>query len=244
MYLPSKFLKVGTSVDPDDAVLPSVATAYVLDMTQTSPAWRQVASMAFARTYHNSTILPDGSVLVTGGGTTTNAIGTSDAVLPAELWSPTTETWTTLAAMNAPRLYHSEALLMPDARVLISGGGRYNDDTEPTDQFSLEFFEPPYLFKGPRPTISSAPSQLSYAQNFTVQTPDAARIATVSLIRFGAVTHAINMSQRFIPLSFSVGTGSLTITAPVNANLAPPGNYMLFLVDTNGVPSVAAIVHF
>ena len=92
--------------------------------------------------------------------------------------------------------------------------------------------------------ISSAPSQLSYGQNFTVQTPDAARIGQVSLIRFGSVTHAINMSQRFVPLAFSIGSGSLTITAPVDANLAPPGNYMLFLVDTNGIPSVATVVHF
>ena len=146
--------------------------------------------------------------------------------------------------MNAPRLYHSEALLLPDGRVLISGGGRFNGVNEPTDQFSAEFFSPPYLFKGPRPTIAGAPSQLSYGQNFTVQTPDAAQIASVSLIRFGAVTHATNMAQRFIPLSFSAGSGSLTVTAPVNANLAPPGNYMLFIVNANGVPSVAAIVHF
>ncbi len=245
MYLPSKFLKTGKSTDPDTTVQPSVATAYVLDMTQTSPSWRQVASMAVARTFHNTTLLPDGNVLVTGGGPTTNATDTANAVLPAELWSPTTETWRTLAPMSAPRLYHSEALLLPDGRVLVSGGGRFDDDTVPTDQFSAEFFAPPYLFKGPRPTISAAPSQLSYGQNFIVQTPDAARIAKVSLIRFGTVTHAINMSQRFIPLSIaSVGNGSLTITAPVNANLAPPGNYMLFLVDTNGIPSVAAIVHF
>jgi Domain of unknown function (DUF1929) len=200
--------------------------------------------MAFARTYLNTTLLPDGNVLVTGGGTTTGATDTAHAVLPAELWSPITETWTTLASMSAPRLYHSEALLLPDGRILVSGGGRFNDDTEPTDQFSAEFYAPPYLFKGSRPVISSAPSQLSYGQNFTVQTPDAARIGQVSLIRFGSVTHAINMSQRFVPLAFSIGSSSLTITAPVNANLAPPGNYMLFLVDTNGIPSVAAVVHF
>ena len=114
----------------------SIATAYVLDMSQTSPAWQQVASMPFARTYHNSTLLPDGTVLVTGGGTDSASADVANAVLPAELWSPTTQTWTTLASMSAPRLYHSEALLLPDGRVLISGGGRFNDDNEPTYQYS------------------------------------------------------------------------------------------------------------
>jgi hypothetical protein len=244
MYLPDKILKMGKSVDPDLATQPSVSTAYVLDMTQSSPAWRQVASMAYPRTYHNTTLLPDGTALVTGGGPTTDAVGVAQAILPAELWSPDTETWTTLGAMSAPRLYHSEALLLPDGRVLIYGGGRFNGINEPTDQLSAEFFAPPYLFKGARPTITSAPSQLSYGQNFTVQTPDAGNIAKVSLIRFGSVTHATNMGQRFLPLSFSAATGTLTVTAPSDANLAPPGNYMLFLVNTNGVPSVAAVVHF
>jgi hypothetical protein len=244
MYVPNKVLKLGTSVDPDLAATSSFATAYVLDMTQTTPAWRQVASMAFPRTYHTTTVLPDGNVLVTGGGTTTGAVDIAHAVLPVELWSPVTESWTTLASMSAPRLYHSEALLLPDARVEISGGGRFDDLSASADQFNVEFFAPPYLFKGSRPVIASAPSQLAYGQNFSVQTPDAARIAKVSLIRFGSVTHTFNMSQRFLPLSFSVGAGSLTVTAPVDANLAPGGNYMLFIVDTNGVPSVAAIVHF
>jgi hypothetical protein len=202
--------------------------------------------MAFTRTFHNSTLLPDGSVLVTGGGTTTGAADLPNAVLPAEVWSPTTETWTTLASMSVPRLYHSEALLLPDGRVLISGGGRFNEDNAPSYQYSAQFFSPPYLFKnsGLRPTITSAPSQLFYGQNFSVATPDAARIAKVSLIRFGSVTHDINMSQRFLPLSFVVGNGLLTVTAPVDSKLAPPGNYLMFIVDANGVPSVAAIVHF
>jgi Domain of unknown function (DUF1929)/Bacterial Ig domain len=244
MYIPGKVLKSGTSADPDLATRSSAATSYFLDMTQTNPTWNSVTPMTFPRTYHNTTILPDGTVLVTGGGTTTNPTDVAHAVLPAELWSPTTPTWTTLGSMSAPRLYHSEALLLPDGRVLVCGGGRFNDDTESTDQFSAEFFSPPYLFKGPQPTITSAPSQLSYGQNFTVQTPNAAQIKSVSLIRFGAVTHAFNMAQRFIPLAFMTGSNSLTVTAPASSNLAPPGYYLLFIVNSSGVPSLAATVHF
>jgi len=244
MYLPGKILKSGTSEDPDTAVRSAFPTAYVLDMTQGSPTWRQVASMSFARTYHQMTMLPDGNVLVTGGGPTTAATDTANAILAAESWSPVTETWTTLAAMTAPRLYHSEALLLPDGRVLVAGGGRFDDTTLPTDQFSAEYFSPPYLFKGPRPVIASAPTTLQYGQAFTVQTPDAARIGRVSLIRFGAVTHNDNMGQRFVPLSFAAGTNQLTVTAPANGTAATPGYYMLFIVDTSGIPSVAAIVHF
>jgi Domain of unknown function (DUF1929)/Bacterial Ig domain/Glyoxal oxidase N-terminus len=244
MYLPGKILKMGTAVAPEEGGQHSVGTAYVLDTTQPLPVWRQVASMAFVRSYHSTTLLPDGNVLVTGGGTTTTSGDVANAVLPAEMWSADTELWTTLASMNAPRLYHSEALLLPDGRVLVMGGGRFANDTEPTDQFSAEFFAPPYLFRGPRPVILSAPSKLLYGQNFTVQTPDAGRIAKVVLVRFGTDTHDINMSQRFLPLSFASGASSLSVTAPVDANLAPPGNYMLFLVDTLGIPSMASFAHF
>jgi hypothetical protein len=243
-YLPGEILKTGTSHDTDNAAGPSAATAYVLDMTQPSPTWQQVASMNYPRCYHNMTVLPNGNVLVTGGGTTTDLYNLADAVLPAEIWVPATKTWTTLAAMSVPRLYHSIALLLPDGRVLVSGGGAADGANQPQDQLSAQFFSPPYLFKGARPVISAAPSKLIYGQNFTVQTPDAGRIASVSLIRFGAVTHDFNTGQHFVPLSFSIATGSLTVAAPANANVAPSGNYMLFLVDTNGIPSVAAVVHF
>ena len=111
---------------------------------------------------------------MTGGGPTTDAVDVANAILPAEVWSPATQTWTILAPMSAPRLYHSEALLLPDGRVMVHGGGEFNGVNETTDQLSAEFFAPPYLFKGTRPAITSAPSQISYGQNFTVQTPDAA----------------------------------------------------------------------
>jgi chitodextrinase len=243
-YAPGKFLKVGSSIDPDDPLHSGVATAYVLDTTQPSPTWRQVASMQFGRIYHNMTLLADGSALVTGGGSTSAPSDTTTAIMPAELWSPTTEQWTTVASMHAPRLYHSEALLLLDGRVLSLGGGRFDDVTIPSDQFNGEIYSPPYLFKGPRPVISSAPSTLQYGQAFTVQTPDAARIAKVAMVRFSSVTHSANMGQRYVPLSFTAGSGSLSVTAPANSNVAPGGNYMLFILDTNGVPSIASVVHF
>ncbi len=98
------------------------------------------------------------------------------------------------------------------------------------------------MFKGPRPTITSAPATTSYGANMFVATPDATAIASVSFIRTGSVTHAFNQDQRFLPLTFQQTAGGLTVQAPANANLAPPGHYLLFIVDANGVPSVAKIV--
>jgi Galactose oxidase-like, Early set domain/Concanavalin A-like lectin/glucanases superfamily/Bacterial Ig domain/Glucodextranase, domain B/Kelch motif len=243
MYLPGKVIKSGTSTNPDDPPVPSAETTYVLDMTAPSPKWRETPPMVFPRTYHTLTILPDGRVLATGGGPTTDALGVSDAVKAAELWSPDTETWETMASMQRPRLYHSTALLLPDARVLVAGGGRFNNFVEATDQANGEIYSPPYLFKGARPVITSAPVQIGYGGTMTVQTPDASRIASVSLIKLGSMTHAFNMDQRYVSLSFTAGSGSLNVQTPANANLAPPGYYMLFIVDTNGVPSVATILN-
>jgi hypothetical protein len=242
MFLPGKVMKSGTSADPDMPSRPSAATTYVLDMTQPTPRWQATASMAFPRTYHTLTLLPDGSVLATGGGISTDAVDPDVAVAPAELWSPITQTWTTLASLSAPRLYHSVALLLPDARVLVAGGGRFFGGPDPTDQLSGEIFSPPYLFKGPRPVITSAPATAAYGATIPVQTPDAARIASATLVKLGSVTHAFNADQRYLPLSFAVAGEGLNVQMPANANLAPPGAYMLFILDTNGVPSVAAVV--
>src|SRR5206468_3793104 len=122
MYRPGKILKTGTAAD-SGTTGNATSTAYVLDATQPNPAWRQVASMAFARAFQNTTMLPDGSVLVTGGGTALDGYDVSKGVLQAELWSPTTEAWHTLSKAALARLYHSTALLLPDGRVLIAGSG-------------------------------------------------------------------------------------------------------------------------
>ncbi len=173
MYLPGKILKSGKTVDPDETAVPSVALAYVIDTSQPTPIWRQVQSMAFPRAYHTLTLLPDGTVLATGGGPTTAPTNVSQGILPVEVWNPTTETWTTLASLNVGRLYHSAALLLPDGRVVVLSGGRFDDNFVPTDQYNAEFFSPPYLFKGTRPLITSAPTTVAFGA--ALHRPDAGR---------------------------------------------------------------------
>ena len=239
MYLPGKIMKAGSATDSQGTGT-SANTTFVLDMTQPTPTWQQTPSMAYPRSFLNLTELPDGSVLATGGETDKNGGTISNAVYAAELWSPQTQTWTTMSAMKTPREYHSTALLLPDARVLVSGMGF--DFGQVPDQTNAEIFSPPYLFKGARPTISSAPAQIPYGSNFSVTTPDYASISKVVLIRTGATTHFFDQNTRYVPLAFQQTTGGLTVTGPVDGNLAPPGHYMLFLVNGSGVPSVASIV--
>jgi hypothetical protein len=239
MYLPGKIMKSGSATDSQGSG-PSSNTTFVLDTTQPAPAWVQTPSMAYVRSFLNLTELPDGTVLASGGETDKNGGNIANAVYAAELWSPLTQTWTTVASMHTPREYHSTALLLPDGRVLQSGMGA--DFGNVPDEMSAEFYSPPYLFKGARPTITQSPAQAKYGANFFVATPDAASIQSAVLIRTGAVTHFFDQNTRYVPLTFQQATGGLTLTAPANAFLAPPGYYMLFLVNGNGVPSIAPFV--
>jgi hypothetical protein len=212
---------------------PPTKTAQVINLNVASPTWRSVAQMANARRHLNATILPDGKVLVTGGTSGPGSNNPDTPVYAAEMWDPVTERWATMASGQIPRLYHSAAALLPDGRVLITGGNNFPE---------TEVYEPPYLFKGSRPTISSAPQSVTYGQSFIVQTANAASITRVDWIRLPSVTHGFNMDQRINRLNFSQRTGGLTVVAPFNPNLAPPGYYMLFILNSNGVPSVAKIV--
>ncbi|HEY9431236.1 MAG TPA: galactose oxidase-like domain-containing protein [Blastocatellia bacterium] len=227
---------------------PPTNTTEVINLLDQLPRWRYVASMAFARRRLNATILPDGKVLVTGGTSAPFPQEASQPILAAEMWDPATETWSTLASMQERRLYHSTAALLPDGRVLSAGGGMPpGGGTLPgggtdTDHPNAEIYSPPYLFKGPRPTITAAPAGVNYGKTFFVQTPNATSITKVTLIRLSSVTHAFNQNQRINHLGFTQGAGGLNVTAPMNGNLCPPGHYMLFILNDAGVPSVAKIV--
>jgi hypothetical protein len=213
---------------------PPTNTAEVIDLNAATPAWRNVNSMAFARRHHNSTLLPDGTVLVTGGtsgGASFN--DTSQPVYAAELWNPATETWTTMASQTVGRFYHSSSLLLPDGRVLSAGGD---------DVYQTEIYSPPYLFKGARPSINHWPTAVTYGESVFIGTPQFGSITNVNLIRLASVTHSFDMNQRINRLTFSQTTDGLTVTTPSGGTLAPPGHYMLFILDGSGVPSVSALI--
>lgn len=239
-YAPGKFIKAGSAAD-DGYSGSSSKTAFTLDMTGGNAIWQPTGNMAFARSFLNLTNLPDGTVLATGGSTDKSGFVDANGVLQAEAWDPSTGNWSTFASMTAPRLYHSVAVLLPDGRVYVAGGG---GDPGVTDQRSAQLFSPPYLFKGPRPTIGSAPATAKYGSSAFVGTPDAASIARVSLIRTGSVTHAFDQNARATSLSFSQTAGGLNVDMPANRNDVPPGYYMLFIVNDQGVPSVASFVRF
>lgn len=241
MYRPGLVIKSGKSTESHPPAESAVGLTYVIDMNKPQPSWRQVGSMAFPRAYHTLTILPDGTVAATGGLGTTDFIAESQAVLAAEIWNPADETWSTMAGMQTPRSYHSTGLLLPDGRVLVAGSGRAGTLT---NRLNAEIFSPPYLFKGPRPTLTAVQGVVGYGGTVFVATPDVASIASVSLVRPGAVTHTFDQNQRFVPVPFTPATGGLTLQLPANANIAPPGYYMLFLVNSAGVPSVATFVRF
>lgn len=236
MYRPGRVLIVGGSDPPDG---PPTSTAEVIDLTSPAPGWRYTGSMAYSRRQFNATLLADGSVLATGG---TSAEGFSDpagAVRVAELWDPATEAWSRLAGNRVPRVYHSTTLLLPDGRVLHGGSG---DGVGLPRELTAEILSPPYLFRGPRPSIEAAPEAVGYGERFYVATVDAPRIVRATLVRLGSVTHGFDQNQRFLELSFQRAAGGLTVTAPSSGSVAPPGHYMLFFLDGNGVPSQARIV--
>jgi hypothetical protein len=226
MYEPGKVLLVGGDHPPTNST-------EVIDLNQPSPQWRSVQAMRNVRRQHNTTLLPDGTVLVTGGHSADALDDATQPRLETELWDPRTETWSELAPMSAYRGYHSVAVLLPDGRVLSAGGRFVN---------TMQIFSPPYLFRGARPVISSAPEAVGYGQGFTVSTPSASSITQVTLVRLTSVTHAFNQNQRFLRLDFQPGAGALTVTAPAHPNLAPPGHYMLFVLNGQGVPSVAKVI--
>ncbi|HEX5733817.1 MAG TPA: galactose oxidase-like domain-containing protein [Blastocatellia bacterium] len=231
----------------------------VINPSTGKPGWRQVASMNFQRNFPNSTLLPNGKVLVTGGTSCSGVWSTScwpGAVRTAEMWDPVTETWSVMASHQKIRGYHATAVLLPDARVFLGGGGLPGSDDQGNSEvenrtygeYNAEIYSPPYLFNpdgtlAQRPQILSAPQVVGYNEQFFISTSNPANVSRVVLVRLPSVTHGVNMDQRMNVLNFSVsGTSGLNLTAPANLTQCPPGPYMLFIFNNNGVPSEARVI--
>jgi hypothetical protein len=224
-------------------------------VTMNSSAAVATGSMAIGRRQHQLTVLPDGSVLATGGIRDSvrekDLVDLSRSVYHAEVWNPSTGGWTQLAPQAIARQYHSAALLLPDGRVLSAGGGKCGAcQLAGYENYNYEFFSPPYLFKkdgsgqlAPRPIIQSAPGVVQVNTQFVIRSQQAARISKAALIRLGSPTHGVDFEQRYVPLSIIGAAGDdLTVNAPANLSIAQAGYYMLFIVDSDGAPSVASIV--
>ncbi len=210
--------------------------AATINLNDVAPLWLAVGFMQEARRKHNLVLLADGTVLAVGG----RQPGGVPVMLP-ELYDPAIEAWQPMEPMTKQRGYHSIALLLADATVLSAGGNATNPD-----HLTAEIFSPPYLFWGERPVIGFAPTVVTYDTTFrVVRSAPAAPppTGTVSFVRLATVTHSFDQNQRYVPLTFTVPyENALDVDAPANANLAPPGYYMLFVVSQDGVPSVAKYV--
>src|ERR1700736_1174273 len=225
----------------------AVKNVDIVDSSRPHPVYQPAAALAKGRKHLNATLLPDRTVLVTGGSGRNEAAPL--ATNEAEVYDPGTDTWRTLATASVTRMYHSVALLLPDGRVATAGGNQKQDtrvewDHDHNEEMKIEIYSPPYLFKGPRPVINAVRTQWRYGQTVTISSPDAGHLQWASLIRPGSTTHSFNTSQRLVDLPITVqAAGSVQVTVPAEPNLAPPGWYMLFLTDNNAVPSVARWVH-
>ena len=251
MYDTGRILVVGGGGDlnwstPDPRSSTPTATAETIDLNGSGPRWSATDQMHFPRRHLNATVLPDGKVLVTGGTSSGGFNTMAGAVRAAEAWDPETGRWTLLASNAVDRVYHSVSLLLPDGTVLHGASGDANVPNTaqryPREP-SHEVFRPPYLFRGTRPTVTGlSKTVVTWGERFNVSTPNAAQITRVRWIRLGSVTHAFDTNQRANTLAFSVGSGVVKVTVPNNSRRAPPGHYVLFLLNRNGVPSTGTIV--
>ena len=231
MYDAGKIAYIGGGPGP-------TANISLLDLNDENPQWTYAAdTMAQPRRQNDATILADGTVLITGGTFEPGWNENIGLIATAEIWDPVTGLVTQMsdADPDVYRGYHSTATLLPDGRVMVTGG----DGGEHGRARNSEIYSPPYLFKGARPSVTSAPSEVGHGETFFVDTPDAASIADALWIVPGSTTHSQNWSQRADHLEFIEVDGGLEITVPSNPNEAPPGYYMLFLINDNGVPSIA-----
>jgi YVTN family beta-propeller protein len=239
MFSPGRILQFGGNSN----------AAIVIDVAGAAPSISNTGSLKYQRRLGVATVLANGSVLATGGSTIWNKMEADGAVtaLEAEIWNPATGQWALGATYTRARLYHSVALLLPDATVMVAGGGAPG----PQNNLNHEIFYPPYLFnsnatEATRPTIASAPTVVDPGRTVQLSVTHNRPVSRVTFVKSGSVTHGWNMDQRFVDLPFNAQGngqgGQLSVQIPGRASDVPPGMWMMFVIDDAGVPSVAKMV--
>ena len=219
-----------------------VAVNEWLDGFNPATGWKPYPQFQTARHNHNTVMLPDGAMLTVGGNR--GVYGYEEPELSSELYSKPagdpTGTWNKVAPHTIQAAYHSTAILLPDATVLLS-----QDDMDSSAaaafQHKAQVYSPPYLFRGAQPVITSAPASARYGQAFNVLTNRSAMAGAV-LVAPAATTHGNDMHQRVIKLQAQQLSNGLNVTVPASSALVPPGHYMLFVLDSAGIPSVAKFI--
>jgi hypothetical protein len=223
------------------AVIGSNDKIYVADLSQTSPNFTAVADILDFRRDGGMSMLPDGRVIITGGGSQFNVLGS--AIYTTEIWDPATNEIEQVEDLELARLYHSTHLLLPNGTIWAAGGGAPG----PLTNLNGEFYAPDYLY-GPdgtladRPSISSSPSNVNNNSTFLITVDDASAINRMTAVRSGALTHGVNNDTRFVELDFQVIDGNTIRVTTLSANVMVPGTWMMFALDGNGTPSEAAIL--
>ncbi|MEO1620162.1 MAG: DUF4347 domain-containing protein, partial [Cyanobacteria bacterium J06632_3] len=248
MYDTGKILFAGGSLVYDRSGAEGYNAAYTIDINNENDVRVDKQDpMSYRRVYATGVVLPNGQVLAMGGQQDTKAFTDNQAVYRPELWDPDTGEWMLMDNHEIPRTYHSVSLLLPDGRVMAGGGGLRGAGS-PVNHPDVEIFTPPYLYNADgtladRPVIGSGPDSVSYDQNFSITMNTNEPITEFNLVRMSAVTHGVNTDQRFMAVDVTANSGNTyTLNAPDNGNIAPPGYYMLFALNAQGVPSEAKII--
>jgi hypothetical protein len=243
----ARVMLIGGGGVPPSTQNPATNACEILDLGEQPPQWRAVAPMAHPRVMCDAVLLPDRTVLVVNGSAAGWSHDANQPVYDTEIFDPATGAWSPVCARRVPRLYHASALLLPDGRVLTAGSDEtYNIEPFHKHELRIEIFSPPYLFRGTRPEFApgaAVPEAIAYGGRFIVRVRNGRSVGSAVLLRPGAATHSLNMEQRYVGLRIvSRSSTRLTLEAPPDGNVAPPGWYMLFLISEAGVPSVARFV--
>ena len=239
-----KILTVGGSPDYQNSNATANAHIITLGKPPATPTVQTIGSMAYARAFHNSIVLPDGTVFIAGGQVSAVPFSDATSQFVPELFDPATGKFTQMAPASIPRNYHSVSILLFDGTVGNGGGGLCGSCA--TNHYDLQIWNPSYLYTASgalatRPVINSISAKtVAHGGTFSITTNTAC--SAFSMIRMMSTTHTVNTDQRRIALTPGTTAGTTyTFTVPADPGIAVPGYWTVWAL-AGGVPSVSKTI--